>query len=267
MEVLNLVLLFAAGCVSGFLGGLFGAAGWMVLVPILLVFFQSSGVSSLVATHMAVGTSLLILAFTSAASAYGYHRTNQVVWRAVLFIGAAGIAGGVLGTLVTAEVSGKTLQRAFAVVAAAAMLRLLAETRKPKSGSEPNIASPGLLVTGFFVGGASAITGTDSGVFSLPLLYSRFFFPLKKAIGTSSAGMAFIAIAATAGYVILGWGKYLVPSASFGYVDIIHAFPIVAGSLLLMRPGNAFADSKRVGMLRKIYAAFLLVVALKMLLF
>ena len=267
MGPLNLVLLFAAGCVSGFLGGLFGAAGWMVLVPMLLIFFQSSGVSSLVATHMAVGTSLLILVFTSAASAYRYHRTNQVVWRAVFFIGAAGIAGGMLGTLVTAEVSGKTLQRVFAVVAAAAMLRMLAETRKPKSGTEPNTAPPGLLITGLLVGGVSAITGTDSGIFSLPLLYSRFLFPLKKAIGTSSAGMTFIAIAATTGYVIQGWGRYLVPSTSFGYVDVIHAFPMVAGSLLLMRLGNAFADSKRVGMLRKIFAAFLLVIALKMLLF
>ena len=65
MDILHVALLLLGGCAAGFLAGLFGVGGGIILVPILLYFFQSIQVSSLVSTHLAFGTSLLIVVFAS----------------------------------------------------------------------------------------------------------------------------------------------------------------------------------------------------------
>jgi uncharacterized membrane protein YfcA len=97
MEILHLFLLLLAGCCAGFLAGFFGVGGGLILVPILLLYFQIIHVTSLVSTHMAFGTSLLIVVFSSMSSAFQYQRNGHVFWKGVLYIGLTSVAGGILG--------------------------------------------------------------------------------------------------------------------------------------------------------------------------
>lgn len=93
MGVIDGLLLIIAGCVAGYLAGFFGVGGGIILVPVLIIYFQSIGVTSLVATHLAFGTSLLVVVFTSLGSSYRYFKNGHVVARAVALIGLASIAG------------------------------------------------------------------------------------------------------------------------------------------------------------------------------
>ena len=102
MDLQSGILLLGVGLLAGFLAGLFGVGGGIILVPILLYFFQNIGVSSLVATHLTFGTSLLIIVFTSASSAYEYSRNGHVVWKGVLWMGLSSVAGAWLGSSVAA---------------------------------------------------------------------------------------------------------------------------------------------------------------------
>lgn len=267
MDPLHIILLLVAGGVTGFLAGFFGVGGGILLVPILLVYFQSIGISSLVATHLTFGTSLVVVVFASMMSAYQYSKNGHVVWRGVVLMGVASIVGATIGANVAAELPGKTLQQIFAGVVSVAAVRLLMKNGKNPGNLEPNIAAPGLLITGFIVGLVSSLAGVGGGVFSIPIMFFFLSFPLKKALGTSSATIVITGLAAATGYVVKGWGNPLLPEYTIGYVDYLHALPIILGTLPAARFGATVAHKTRVDVLQKVYGVFLLVIAVRMFFF
>lgn len=264
MDLSIILILFAAGCVAGFLAGFFGVGGGIILVPFLLVFLHMLGVSSLVSTHVAFGTSLFVIIFTSASSAFQYHKNGHVIWKAVLSVGTASIIGAGVGSLIAGELDGKTLQRFFAVVLVIAAARVLSEQRRSKGTPEPNLKAPALAATGLIVGIVSALAGVGGGMLVIPIMYTVLHVSLLRSIGTSSAIVAITACAAATGYMIRGWGNPILPDWTLGYVDYLHALPIIVGTVPLASIGARLASKARTAILRRSFAALLLVVALKM---
>ncbi len=264
MDILTFVLLLAAGCAAGFLAGFFGVGGGILLVPVLLFYYGTTSTSSLITTHLAFGTSLLIIIFASASSAYRYDRTQYVIWRGALLMGAGSIVGALVGSVVAAMLQGRTLRQFFAAVLVIAALRLLGQPRKPKGNLPPELAAQKLLPAGLLVGLVASLAGVGGGVFAIPIMYSLFRFPLKKALGTSSAIIAMTALAAAVGYGVKGWNVQGLPPHTLGYVDYLTAIPLILGSLPLAMVGVAAADKTRSDTLRKIFALLLIVVAARM---
>ena len=267
MSVADALILIVAGCVAGYSAGFFGVGGGIILVPVLIVFFHASGVSSLVATHLAFGTSLLVVVFTSLASSYRYMKNGLVVERAVAFMGVASIAGAYLGSGIAAGLQGATLQKIFACVVVIAAVRLLSDPGRKGKGAEPILAPGHLIATGAVVGVISSVAGVGGGLFSIPIMYTYLHFPLKKALGTSSATIVITAAAAAVSYLIRGWGNPLLPPWTFGYVDLLHALPLVAGAVPMSLLGATSASNTRPELLTRIYALFLMVIAVRMFFF
>jgi hypothetical protein len=264
MDVQLVPLLLLAGAASGFLAGMFGVAGGIVLVPVLLVILQNNGVSSLVATHITFGTSLLAIAVSSVSASYEYARNKHVVWRAVWLIGGASVVGALIGTALASALLAKSLQQIFSAVVVLAALRLLSEQRKPKGDPEPNMSPPALLLTGLAVGVVSSLAGIGGGVLSIPILYSSLRFPLKKALGTSSTTIVITALAGSAGYAIQGWGNALLPPLTLGYVAYLHAVPVAVAWVPMAMLGAVLASRTPPPTLKKVFAVILLIVAIRM---
>jgi len=267
MDVVGFLLLLLCGCLAGFLAGFFGVGGGIVIVPVLLYYFHSTGVPSLVATHLTFGTSLFIVIFTSLSSAYEYSRNSHVVWRAVLFMGAASVVGALLGANIAAGLEGSELQRIFAVVVTIAAVRMIVETRRAKGEQTLNLAPAGLLSGGLVVGLVSSLAGVGGGVLSVPMMYYLMKFPLKRALGTSSATIVITAFAASVGYVLHGWNDpslQLYEGFTLGYVNILLSIPVVVGTIPMAKIGASVAHKTHVDKLRKFYAVFLFVIATKM---
>ena len=271
MDLLHIVLLLAAGAATGFLAGFFGVGGGIILVPILLWFFTGPlGISALVATHLTFGTSLLVVIFASLTSGLQYSKNGHVVWKAVVFIGLASILGALGGTTIAASLQGKTLQKIFAFVVAVAAIRLLLESTRSAGEQAMRLAPAGLAGIGLITGAVSSLAGVGGGVFSIPMMYHFMRFPLKKALGTSSATIVITATAAMLGYVVQGWGEPLMENYrgfTLGYVDYLHALPIIAGTLPFARLGATTAHKTHADRLRTLYGVFLLVIAVKMFFF
>ena len=267
MELLHVVLLLIGGCCAGFLAGFFGVGGGLILVPILLVYYQAINVTSLVSTHMALATSLLIVVCASLSSAYQYRKNGHVVWKAVVWMGATSVVGGLIGAMIAGGMQGKSLRQILAGVVIVSALRMFIETRKPRNEAMPPLQAPPLLGTGFLVGLLSALAGVGGGVLSIPVMNSMLKFPLKKALGTSSATIVITAFAAGVGYVIRGWSNTLVPAGTLGYVDWLTALPLIAGSIPMAAVGAHVANRTKTTRLKRIFALFLLVIAMKLLLF
>ena len=266
MGFVSIVSLLVIGALSGFLAGLFGAAGAVILVPALLYYLQGSGVTSLVGMYLTLGTSLLVLAVMSAVEARPYHRNNQIVWRDVWLLGGMGVVGAVLGTTGAVQLEAKTLQRLFGVVLILATLRLFVETRKPKgevSGLKKQI---GLLAGGLVVGAVTPFAATGAGLVSFPLLYRYLHFPWKKALGTSHAALVMTAFFSAASFAVLGRTNILLPEFTFGYVAYLHAVPLAIGVIPLLMLGSSLAERWKLSTARKVYAVALLIGATRMLL-
>ena len=132
----------------------------------------------------------------------------------------------------------------------------------------PPLHIPPLVGTGLLVGIVSSLAGVGGGLLSIPIMHSILKFPLKKALGTSSATIVITALAAGTGYAIKGWGNSLLPAAgTLGYVDWLHALPLIAGSIPLAAVGAQVANKTKVTLLKRIFAVFLLVIAFRMLFF
>jgi uncharacterized membrane protein YfcA len=268
MDLSVLLLLFAAGCLAGFLAGFFGVGGGIVLVPVLLAIFSAFlGISGLVAMHFALGTSLLIVFFTSLSSAFQHFRNGQVDPVAALIIGAASVVVALGGAAVAAALPGKTLQRIFAGVLVLVAVMLLVEPRKKESAGTNGRSTGGLIITGIVSGAVSSRAGVGGGVFSVPLMYYALKFPLKRAIGTSSAAIVLTSLAATVGYAINGLGDPDTGPYPFtlGYVDYVHAFPVIVGTLPMARLGANVVHKTGSQRLRGLFAVLLLAVAIRML--
>jgi uncharacterized protein len=89
--------------------------------------------------------------------------------------------------------------------------------------------------------------------------------PIHQAVGTASALGMVISVPAALGYVIIGWGIDGLPQFSAGYVNLLAFFLIAPFSILAAPHGARFAHSISVHTLRKVFAAFLVIVSLRML--
>jgi uncharacterized membrane protein YfcA len=180
--------------------------------------------------------------------------------------GAASVLGAGLGSILAGGLEGKALQRIFALIVMVAAVRVVSEFRRPKGNREPDLRFPPLAAAGLAVGVLSAVSGGGGGMLSIPIMYTMLRFPLQRAIGTSGAIIAIASAAATVAYILQGWGSPLLPGGTLGYVDPLHALPLTVGMIPSAAIGARIGTKMKSMMLRRIFAALLVILAFKMLL-
>jgi uncharacterized membrane protein YfcA len=232
-ELVELALgLVAAGVITGVLAGVFGVGGGAVIVPVLAELFDHIGVPEALQMQLAVGTSLAIIIPTSIRS-YRAHRARGSVDEDALKAWVAPVAvGAVAGVAVAAYVGSDALKAVFALFALAMSANLLfgSADRRLADGL-PSRWVTGLW--GFLIAVLSALIGIGGGTLGT-LFLTLHNRPIHKAIGTSSALGALIAIPAALGYAVAGlphMGE--LPPLSIGFVSLI--------GLVLMAPISVLA--------------------------
>ncbi len=109
----------AVGVGTGVLTGLFGVGGGFVIVPALVLLVG-------LPLAAAVGTSLLVIALTSAAALAAHLGSGSVDWRVALTFTGAAIAGVLAGRRIGTNVDPKRLGQAFALLLIAVAVFLVA---------------------------------------------------------------------------------------------------------------------------------------------
>lgn len=255
--------MLATGVVAGILAGLLGVGGGIVIVPVLFNLFDLLGIDPAVRMHLAVGTSLATIIPTSISSARAHHRRGSVdvellkSWGATIFIGV------LLGTAVASFVEGDVLTAVFGILALAVSYNM---AFKKDGWSVTDHLPTGIVkhLIALFIGGFSAMMGIGGGTFSVPVL-SACNYPIRKAVGTASAIGLIIAIPGATGFILSGLGNPDLPVGSFGYANLIGFALIVPATILSAPLGAKIAHTISTGWLRKAFAIFLFLTALRML--
>lgn len=252
----------AAGLLAGFVAGLLGVGGGIVVVPALFQAFTMLEVDPAVRMHLAVGTSLATIVPTGLRSAVAHRRRGAVdpallrTWGAPVFLGA------VAGSALSGVVEGGVLSGVFAVVALAVAVQMAALGPQARLADRlPGQPFRGLM--GAAIGAVSAMMGIGGGTLSVPIL-SLYSYPIRKAVGTAAAIGLIIAVPGAAGFIVAGWQAPGLPALSLGYVNLI-GFAVIVPSTVLAAPwGARVAHSIPQRALRLAFAGFLLVTSLRM---
>lgn len=250
------------GCLAGFAAGLLGIGGGVLLVPMLVLAFNAQGFPPVHVLHVALGTAMATIVFTSLSSVRAHHGFGAVDWHA-----AKAIAPGILvGAFVAALGAGLIPTRPLAVLFTSLLFYAATQMffdMRPKR-TRPLPGKPGLFLAGSIIGGVSSLLSAGGAFLSIPFL-AWCGVPLRRAVGTAAAIGFPIAVAGSAGYIVQGLRAEGLPDASFGYVYVPALVLIVATSMLCAPLGARLAHRLPVKRLRVAFAVFLYFMAAQML--
>lgn len=257
-----LIAYFATGAVVGFLAGLLGIGGGMTLVPVLAAMYSAQQFAPEHTVHLALGTGMASVMFTSSASVRAHHRLGGVDWTLVRRMGPGMVAGTLLATAVSGWVPQRALALAFAAIVYAGATQILLG-RKPSAGRALP-ATPVLVAFGLLIGVVCGLVSAGGAFITVPFMLFCGV-AMTSAIGTGAALGVPVAIVGTIGFVFSGWSIPELPPWSLGFVYLPALLGIVAGSVLTAPMGARAAHRLPVITLRRIFAALLYVLATKML--
>lgn len=256
---MEFLLYLVLGSLAGLLAGLFGIGGGIVIVPVLVLSFTAQGFDPAVLTHMAVGTSLATIVFTSINSILTHHRKGAVRWPIACWLSVGILFGVWLGSLTAGALKGPELQKIIGVFAVLVAIQLALDL-KPKS----NLGIPsakGLGVVGAVIGWASAIFGIGGGSLTVPYLVWRNV-PIQQAVATAAACGFPIALAGAISFMWLGWSEAQLPPWSWGFVYLPATLGVALTSMYSARMGANLAHSLPPLLLKRLFAALLASVGL-----
>jgi uncharacterized membrane protein YfcA len=180
--VLELLLL---GCCTGFLAGLLGIGGGMLMVPFLTVIFSNRGVEAGLALKMAVATAMATILFTSISSVRAHHARGAVRWDLVKTLAPGIVLGGLLsGAGLFAVIKGSALGLLFAGFVGFSATQMLLD-RKPQPGRQ----MPGALgagAAGAGIGLVAGLVGAGGAFMSVPFMV-WCNVAIHNAVATSAA--------------------------------------------------------------------------------
>lgn len=259
---MEILFLLASGAVAGMFAGLLGIGGGIIIVPVLAMVFTSQGISIDVLMHVSIGTSLATIVITSLSSIRAHQKHKAIDWTVVRVITIGLFIGGLIGAAIAKLIPGEDLKLIFSIfmfLIAAQMY--FGNTTKPHR-TLPN--KPGMILAGTSIGTIASLMGVGGGSMSVPF-FTWCNMSIRNAVATSSAVGFPIAVAGTIGFVVTGWSAVDRPVMSIGYVNLPALLSIVVASVLSAPLGAWIAHRISPIILKRIFAGFLLILGIRML--
>ena len=247
--------LLLLGACTGFLAGLLGIGGGMLLVPFLTFLFSQRGIEPGLAVKMAIATSMATILFTSISSVRAHHRRGAVRWELVRRLVPGILVGGLVsGAGIFSLLKGSVLALFFAAFVGFSATQMLID-RKPKPSRQ--MPGPvGATAAGGLIGLVSGLVGAGGAFISVPFM-TWCNVAMHNAVATSAALGFPIALANTVGYLVAGW--HLPPAApgAVGYLMVPALVVIAAVSVLTAPLGARTAHALNTRQLKKVFAVLL----------
>jgi uncharacterized membrane protein YfcA len=222
LEIVWVLLL--AGCAAGFIAGLFGVGGGIVVIPVTLWVLHMQGVGPDYFQHLAIGTSFSVMLFTTFMSSWGHFRKKAIRWDILKPMVPGIILGSIGGSLLASHVPSRGLQIVFIVFAYGVSLKTIIGFNPRSTWTLPGTA--GIFGIGSLIGSLSSLLGIGGGVFNVPFMLSCKV-PVKQAIGTSAALSWGIAFTGAVSYLIAGSGVDGLPEGSWGFCYVPIALVLI----------------------------------------
>jgi len=258
-----IVALCLLGLISGFLAGLLGIGGGMIMVPFITAILSSHGADPELSIKMAIATSMATIVFTSLSSLRAHHRRGAIRWDLVKGLAPGIVLGaGIASVGVFAILKGSALALVFALFVGFSATQMFLDKKPAPTRSVPG--PTGLVGAGSVIGFLSGLVGAGGGFVSVPFM-TWCNVPIHNAVATSAALGFPIALANAVGYVAGGSGVAHLPPYSLGYIWLPALVVIASCSILTAPLGAAAAHKLPVKRLKRVFASTLYLLAAYML--
>lgn len=256
-------LFLLTGALAGILAGLLGVGGGIIVVPVLDRVLPAHFPSDL-SMHMAVGSSLAIMIFTSLSSGYAYFRRGLIVWPLFYKFLPGLLLGSVTGSFIAMYLSGDILRKAFGIFVIVVALYMFLSKQIRTGEKLPGFFK--LSFVGFIVGIISGLFGIGGGIMIVPF-FVYCSVEMLKATGTSSICAFPLAIVGTLSLIITGWTSDLsvpVPAGTTGYVYWPAVFFVSVTSILFAPIGTRIAVWLPKGVLKRMFSVLLVIIGINL---
>jgi len=262
--IATLFLFAVLGSLAGFLAGLLGIGGGIILVPLFLWAFSVSGFAPEVLVHVAFGTSLAIIIPTAFSSTLGHRKRGNVYWHHVIYLCLGGMFGAFCGAWFASLLSGVWLKGLFGVMQIVVALKLFIFHPRLPPVRTGEVSQWPLIAVGFAGGVFSAFFGVGGGVIAVPLMVIVLSFPIHLAVGNSSALIVVSSLTGAVSYMLHGLHSELLPPFSLGYVNFLVLLLVAPFTIIMARLGVRVASRTTHDKLVKVFAVLLVLVGLRM---
>lgn len=254
--------LLLLGAVAGFLAGLLGIGGGMMMVPFVTWMLSQRGVEAGLAVKMAIATSMATIVFTSIASLRAHHGHGAVVWPIVRTMSPGIVIGGLAaGAGAFALLKGAWLAIVFALFVSYSATRMVLRRKSVVVRALPSPLAQSAVGAG--IGFLSGLVGAGGAFISVPFML-RCGVPVHKAVATSAAMGLPIALASTVGYIAGSWSVPSPVAGSLGYVVGPMLLMIALASMITAPWGARVAHAIDTRRLTGLFAGLLYTLALYM---
>ena len=257
-----LTVLAAAAAVAGFMAGLLGVGGGIIMVPALYYAFTVLGFDIVTRMHLSVGTSLAIIIPTSIISTKTHMEHNAVDFKMVKSFGIFIVLGVIAGTFLVVNLNTPTLILFFSIFAFITGLFFIF-LREKLVENPKRISDVVKNISGIFIGFISVPLGIGGGSLMVPFMRT-IGYDIRKSIGTAAATGFLIAVSGTI-TMVLG-GKIINninTPYSLGYINLLGFIVFVPVTMIMARIGAkaVYKISKKI--LSKIFGTFLIIVSIR----
>ena len=259
--IINLLTVLAiAAAVAGFMAGLLGVGGGIIMVPALYYAFSVLDFDIVTRMHLSVGTSLAIIVPTSIISTKTHMEYDAVDFKMVKTFGVLIILGVLFGTFLAVSLKTPALVLFFAVFSC--FVGLFFIFLREELVESPKIISNTIKnISGLFIGFISVPLGIGGGSLMVPFMRT-FGYDIRKSIGTAAAVGFLIAISGTTTMIVSGKILDNVNSPfSIGYINLLGFAVFVPVTMVMARIGARVVYKINKKLLSRIFGCFLLMVS------
>ena len=262
-ELINLLFvlgLAAAG--AGFMAGLLGVGGGIVMVPALYYAFTVLEFDIVTRMHLSVGTSLAIIIPTSIISTMTHREYDAVDFKMVRSFGVFILAGVICGTFLAVNLKTPSLVLFFSIFTLIVGLFFIF-LREKLVDNPKQISAIVKNISGVVIGFISVPLGIGGGSLMVPFMRT-FGYDIRKSIGTAAAVGFLIALTGTITMIV---GGKIIDNVntpfSVGYINLLGFAVFVPVTMIMARIGAKVVHKIDKKLLSKIFGIFLILVSMR----
>lgn len=260
----SIFLFLITGAVTGLLAGLLGVGGGVIVVPSLAYIFSYMHLPKNLIMTMAASTSLAAMMFTTFVAVITQHKRKMINWTIFRAFAPAIVIGTIMGACIASALPAQALKMLFGTFILFIAIHLLLQKKPLEDMNKPLPARIIQYSAGFLIGTLSGLLGIGGGALTVPILL-QFGLSTHQATGTSSACAFLLSIVGTISFIILGWHIHSATTGVMGYVDWTAALAIAITSMAFVPLGTLLGMRLSSQRLKQVFAVFMLLMGMDML--
>lgn len=251
------------GVFAGFISGLLGIGGGVIIVPALAYLFVNQQIPHEFIMHAATASSLAIMVLTTLIAALSHHRHEPIRWPLYWRFFPGLIVGACSGVIIAHFLHSNVLRIIFAV-----FLLLVAAKLFLRHKARPDVQLPGrlgLTLSAYGIGTAASLLGIGGSIFMTPYLLHHHISVRQTVVIAVTSSFTIALIGATVS-VITGLSVVGMPAWSSGYIFWPAVIGVTLPSVISVPFGAWAAHQVNTDFLQYIFASLLLLISVHLIL-